>query len=114
MALSSEARRRLQYGLGSNSIGNEVADSINSGGNPVAAFVAALSASTDLSLASPASVDLNASFSDTEVESALDAKADQSAVSDMMAIAETRLDNLESKVNAILTALKDASLMASS
>lgn len=114
MALSAKQRLHLKYAIGDNQIGDQIADSIDSGGNPVAANVAALGASTDLSLAAPSAVDLNAVFDDTEVESALDAKADQSAVSAMMATAESRLDALEAKANAILTSLKNAGLMSSS
>lgn len=41
MALSPEARRRLEVALTDEKVGNEVADAINSGGNPAAATTTA-------------------------------------------------------------------------
>lgn len=113
MALSKRAQDALKRAVTDKSAAEELRSTIDAGGNPQAAAVAAIPASTDLSLAAPAAVDLNAVFDDTEVEAALNDKADQAAVSGMMAIAESRLDALEAKVNAILTALKNAGLMAS-
>jgi hypothetical protein len=75
------------------------------------AAVATLAATLDLALAAPTAAALNAVFSDTEVEAALLAKADQAKVATTFAAAETRLDDLETKVNAIITGLKAAGLM---
>lgn len=114
MALSEELRRRLQYAMGDIQSGNSIADSIDSGGNPVAANVAAIPSSSDLSLSSPVASSLNSVFDNSEVESALDSKADQSAVSSLMSDAESRLDALEAKQNAVIAALKAAGLMSNS
>jgi hypothetical protein len=47
-----------------------------------------------------------------EVEDALDLKADNADVETLRGEVETRLDSIETKINAILTALKNAGLMA--
>ena len=65
-----------------------------------------MGASTNLPLASPVAAALADVFDDEEVETALGLKADQSAVAAMVAVAETRLDNLEAKVNALLNSLR--------
>lgn len=78
-----------------------------------AAEVTVIGTTSDLTLATPTAVDLNAVFSDTEVEAALDDKADQSAVSDLVTAIEGRLDDLESKVDELIGALKTANIMAS-
>lgn len=143
MSLSQRAKDALEIALADQKASVEVSTAIDSGSNPQAATVAAIPASTDLALASPAAAalaldtpaaaSLNAVFDDTEVEGALDAKADQvdvanlaadmntaldlkadqTAVAAMMATAESRLDALEAKVNAVISALKAAGLMAS-
>ena len=74
---------------------------------------AAIGVTVDLAIASPVAVDLNAVFSDTEVEAALGAKADQAAVSDTVTAIEGRLDVIEAKVDAVIAALKAAGIMAS-
>jgi hypothetical protein len=76
-----------------------------------AAAVSTLAATLNLTLAAPTAAALNAVFSDVEVETALGLKADQDKVAATFAAAETRLDDLETKVNAIITALKGAGLM---
>jgi len=82
-----------------------------SGGQGVA--VADLGASVDLTLVAPTAVDLNAIFSDIEVEAALLAKADQAKVVTMMGVIETRLDNIEAKLNALLASLRNSGQVAS-
>jgi hypothetical protein len=124
MTLSANARTSLDIATGSTKVGKEIADAINSGGNPVAATVAAFGATANLTALVPTATslsdlstsntytdaDVNAVFA--EVETALDAKADNADVETMRTESEARLDAIESKVNAILTALKNAGLMA--
>jgi len=81
-----------------------------SGGQGVA--VTNLGASVDLTLVAPTAVVLNATFSNTEVEAGLLAKADQAKVSTMMGVLETRLDNIETKLNALLTSLRNSGQVA--
>ncbi len=49
MTLSNNARSRLRVALASKTYGDEVADAINVGGNPVAAYIAPLGATSNLS-----------------------------------------------------------------
>lgn len=70
--------------------------------SPVAANVAAFSGTTNLPASSCAG---GSTPTATNVNSAIDTVA---------AVAETRLDNIETKVNAIITALVNAGLMAAS
>ncbi len=100
MTLSVENVKRLKTDVTSDAAGAELAAAINSQGSGPAALVAALGASTNLPAAACAGA---ASPSATNVNAAIDTVA---------AVAETRLDNLETKINAILSALKTAGLMA--
>ncbi len=111
MALSNKAVEGLKRALTEDEVALEIKQAIDANGSGPAAHVALFGATTNLSLASPGAAALNAIFSDVEVETALGLKSDQAAVSAMMATAETRLDNLEAKINAIITALVNAGLM---
>lgn len=91
MALSDKARQYLRHGLGSEQYGNEVADNIDSGDNPVAANVAAIGSTSDL-----VGVDGTGSNAAPLVET------------------EARLDAIEAKVDAVIASLKAAGLMSSS
>lgn len=102
MTLSADAVKRLKTAVTSGDVGAELAAAIDASGSGPAALVAALAASTNLPAAACAGA---ATPSATNVNAAIDTVA---------AVAETRLDNLEIKVNAILAALKAANLMASS
>jgi hypothetical protein len=102
MTLSTDAVKRLKTAVTSNAVGAELAAAIDASGSGPAALVAALAASTNLPAAACAGA---ATPSATNVNAAIDT---------VSAVAETRLDNLEIKVNAILAALKAANLMASS
>lgn len=68
---------------------------------------AAYTAGTNLSLASPAASALNAVFDDTEVEAALDTKADQTAVNTLMGDIETRLDAVDAKLALLVTKINE-------
>jgi hypothetical protein len=123
--LSSEQRRVLGIALGDDVIANEIGDQIDSGGNPVAAVIAALGATSNLSaLVVTASDVTDLSTSDTytdaavnakfvEVEGFLDLKADNADVETLRTESEARLDAIEAKIDAILVSLKNAGLMAS-
>lgn len=102
MTLSANAVKRLQTAVASASVGSEIAAAVDAQGSGPAALVADLAASTNIPAAACAGA---ATPSATNVNAAIDTVA---------AVAETRLDNLEIKVNAILAALKAANLMASS
>lgn len=91
MALSAKQRRQLVAAVADNQIGNEIADVINSGGDAPAAFVAAIGVTSNLV--------------------GVDGTGSNAAP---LAGTESRLDALEAKVDAILAALKAASLMLAS
>lgn len=90
MALSNKAKEALRRAITEDDAAEEIRSAIDSGGNPQAAAVAAFGTTTDL----------------TGVDGTGNNAAD-------LATTESRLDAIESKINAILTALKDAGLMAS-
>ena len=88
MALSLKARKRLEVAMARRVEAKEIADAIDTGGNAVAATVAAI---TSINLVGVDGTGSNAA---------------------PLVGTETRLDALEVKVNAILTSLKAAGLMA--
>jgi hypothetical protein len=102
MSLSSDAKRRLEVALASKSAGDEVAAAVDSQGSGPAAVVAALGTTADIPGAACAGA---ATPTATQVNAAIDTVA---------AVAESRLDAIEIKIDAILGALKTANLMASS
>lgn len=89
MALSAKAKRRIEVALARRAEALEVIAAIESGANPKAATVAA--------------------FGATAPVGTTDGTGGDAAVA---ADVELRLDAIESKINAILTALKNAGLMA--
>lgn len=108
MALSEKARKQLETGLAESldapsSASKEIADAIDSGSNPQAAAVAALGSTSDLS-AVAGTYATPAEPTGAEVDATAQALADE---------VETRLDNVEAKVDAVIAALKAAGLMAS-
>ena len=90
MALSAEAKRVLEIAMGSRPLASEVSAAIDSGSNPQAASIAALGVTTDL----------------TGVDGTGSNAAD-------LATTESRLDAIEAKIDALISALKAAGLMAS-
>jgi len=76
-----------------------------------AATIAEIGVTTDLVLDVPIAIELNAVFDDTEVEAALLAKADQTAVSSLVTAIEGRMDAIESKIDALIVSLKNAGIM---
>lgn len=102
MALSSAARRRLEVAMARRAEAKEIADAIDAGGNAQAAVVAAITPS-DLAT-------ITGTYGNPAEPTGAEVDASVNALG---ASAETRLDALDSKVNAILTSLKNAGLMAS-
>lgn len=102
MSLSASTKRRLVTAVTSQAAADELAAAIDAQGSGPAAVVAAFGTTTNLPAANCAG---GSAPTATQVNAAIDAVA---------TVAETRLDNLEAKVNAILTALKNAGLMATS
>ena len=88
MALSSKARKRLEVAMARRVEAKEVADAIDAGGNSPAAAVALLGATSNL-----VGVDGTGSNAAPLVGT------------------EARLDAIEAKVDAVITALKNAGLM---
>ena len=87
MALSTAARKRLEVAMARRAQAAEICDAIDAGGNTPAATVAAITSSNLVGV---------------------DGTGSNAAP---LAGTETRLDAIETKINAILTALKDAGLM---
>ena len=94
MALTEAQRKALRIALGSRGIsGNEadaIADAIDSGGNPQGAAVADLGVTTDL----------------TGVDGVGNNAAD-------LATTESRLDDIEAKIDELLSSLRTAGIIAS-
>ena len=89
MALSSAARRRLEVAMAHRATAKEVADAIDLGGNPQAATIAAIGATSNL-----VGVDGTGSNAAPLVGT------------------ESRLDAVEAKIDALIASLKAAGLMA--
>lgn len=131
MSLSTSILRRLAVALGNKKAAEEIAAAIDSNGSGPAATVAAIPASTNLSAlvvaptaltasacaggATPAATDVDAAINAlaAEVKAALDVKADNVDADKLRTETESRLDAVEAKVNAILSALKGANMMQS-
>jgi phosphoenolpyruvate-protein kinase (PTS system EI component) len=100
MALSQDAKNRLAVALTSLNAATEVIAALSTTLGSPAATTAVIAASTNIPAAACAGA---ATPSATQVNAAIDA---------CNAVTEARLDTIEAKVNAIITALKGASLMA--
>lgn len=101
MALSTAARRRLEVALAQRAAAKEIADAIDLGGNPQAETVAAITPSNLATVTGTYSIPAEPTGAEVDA-----------SVNSLGADVELRLDALDSKVNAILTALKNAGLMA--
>ena len=97
MALSKDAKYRLEVAIADRRAAKELADAIEAGSNPQAASVAALGATTDLPAVAAVFADLAAA---------------RSAVEAQRSGAEGRLDAVEAKIDEVIAALKAAGLMA--
>lgn len=88
-----------------------IEDTRNSGITTPAAAVANLSAFSDLTVGTPAAAAQGASYSQSDLNTALDTKADQSDVETFVTALNADLSALYTKVNALLTSLRNASLI---
>lgn len=88
MALSAKARARFEKAMAKRAEAKEIMDAIDAGGNTPAAAVALLGSTTDLV--------------------GVDGTGSNAAP---LAGTESRLDAIEAKVDAVITALKNAGLM---
>lgn len=89
MALSDKTKRVLEVAMANRTAAEELASAVDAGGNAQAASVALLGATADL-----VGVDGTGSNAAPLVET------------------ESRLDAVEAKIDAVITALKNANLMA--
>lgn len=118
--LSTKTRKITEVALANRVAAKELCDAIDVGGNPVAADVPVIPASADLTVpavtaATVADTDITATqlaVVASDLNAALDLKADNSVMVTVVGEVEARVDALEAKVNAIITALKAAGLMA--
>ena len=100
--------------------GIKLGDLIEAGSNPQAATVAAIPASANLTVpvvaaAAVGNTDITATqlaVVAADVNAALDNKADNADLVTLASEVEARLDTIESKINAVIAALKAAGLMA--
>lgn len=132
MALSAKARKRFEVAMARRAEAVEILDAIESGSNPQAATVANFGVVADLTAAvvtaatftasagvfaipaepTGAEVDAAIDSATAKVKAVVDVKADNADLETLRGEVETRLDNIETKINAILTALKNANIMA--
>ncbi len=118
--LSEKVRKVLTVSMANKAAAKELADAVDNGGNLQAASVAVIPASTNLSVPAPAAAAVaNTDITATQLavvaadlNAALDDKADNADLVTLAGEVEARLDTLEGKVNAIISALKAAGLMA--
>jgi hypothetical protein len=129
MALSVLAKQWLRTAVGNNDYGNEIIAAIESQGSGPAAKVASIGGTTNLPAAVVAPVTMTgaataggATPSATNVNTAIDAataqikgfldvKADNVDIETLRVAVEARLDVVEAKVDAIISALTLAGLM---
>ncbi|HLD91690.1 MAG TPA: hypothetical protein VI911_11885 [Patescibacteria group bacterium] len=133
MSLSREARDILIVAMANRAKANEVADAIDaasvasvatvvaaiSSTNMTAAVVAATtftaSAGTFVNAAEPTGAEIDTAIDEAtaKVKAVVDIKADNADLETLRTEAEGRLDAIETKINAVLTSLKAAGVMAS-
>ena len=132
MTLSTDAKRRLEVATASKAVGDEIAAAIDAGGSGPAAAVAAFGSTTNLTAlavtattfagaacaggSTPTATQVNTAIDTATglVKTALDLKADNADCETLRTETEARLDAIETKINAVIAALKAASLMAKS
>jgi len=107
MPLSEETKRRMDHALTSESAADEVESLIDAGGNPQGAAVTDLGTTTDLP-ASAAALSTSDTYTDAAVNGEIDTQVDALA-----AAVEARLDDIEAKVDELLTSLRAAAIIAS-
>lgn len=132
MALSTRTKRVLEISMADRRASAELAAAVDSGSNPQAASVALIGVTADLTAAvvtattfaasagtyalpaEPTGAEVDTAIDDAlaQVKSVVDAKADNVDLETLRTEVEGRLDAIEAKVDAIIAALKGASLMA--
>lgn len=132
MALSKRTKRVLEVAMADRAASAELAAAVDSGSNPQAASVAPLGVTADLTAAvvapvtfaasagtfaipaEPTGAEVDAAIDSAlgQVKTAVDAKADNADLETLRTEVEGRLDAIEAKIDAIIAALKAASLMA--
>jgi len=130
--LSAKTKRILTVAMANKVAAAELAAAVDSGSNPQAATVAAFGVTTNLTAAvvaattflatvgtyvapaepTGAEVDATVDAALAQVKTVVDVKADNADLETLRTEAEARLDAIETKVNAIIAALKTAGLMA--
>jgi len=101
MALSEKARKRFIVAMARRVEAEEILDLIESGGNPVAANVAALGATTDLT-AIAGTYAIPAEPTGAEVDATVQGLATE---------VEARLDDAEAKIDEVIGSLVAAGIM---
>lgn len=104
MALSKRTKEVLEVAMADRRAAKEVSDALGAAAGP-AGHIADISSSN--LPASAAALSTSDTYSDAAVNAEIDAQ-----VNALAAAAETRLDAIEAKINAILAALQAADLMA--
>lgn len=132
MSLSSKLRNALANALGNKALSKELADTVDIGAVTQAGAVALLGSTSNLSALVPAAASISGSAgtyaipgdpTGAEVDTAIDQatakvvtalglKADNVDAETLRTQTEARLDAIEAKIDAVITALKNASLMA--
>jgi hypothetical protein len=106
MALSAKCRKRLEVAMARRAEAKELADTIDTGFNATpAASIAALGSTVNIPVVN-VTLSTSDTYTDAAVKTAIDAGANA-----VRTAAETRLDNIEAKVDALLAALVTAGLM---
>ena len=113
MSLSTKAKRGLDLALRSKTLGQEVANAIDSSGSGPADNVSLIGATSDLAVDAPAASSLSDNMAAT-IDAALDLKADQEDVEALAVDIEARLDVIEAKIDLVITNLIAAGLMSAS
>ena len=97
MALSEKTKEILIVAMANKKAGEELAAAVDAGSNAQAESVAVLGTTTNLSAISASYADLAAA---------------RTSVNTLKGEVEARLDAIEAKVDAVITALKNAGIMA--
>ena len=106
MALSAKAKKRLEVAIARRTEANEIIAAIDANGSGPAAAVALLGTTTNIPTVS-VTLSTSNTYTDAAVKTAIDAGANA-----VRTAAESRLDAIEAKVDAVITALKGAGMMS--
>jgi len=106
MALSKKALEAIRRMATEDKIATEISAAINAGANAQAVSVPVIGTTTNLPT-SNVTLSTSDTYTDAAVKTAIDA-----GVNALRTASESRLDVIEAKIDAVITALKNASLMA--